>query len=125
MQVKKASFRLAVFLGISYTLYIIGKMSFSAATVGLVESGVLTKTETGMINGIFWLVYAIGQIIGAIIVNKVSAYLLICRYIHICIFKTLIVLYREKKTIISIISTLSEIPDIISFLPWSVSFQCN
>ena len=77
MKVEKASFRLALFIGISYTLYIIGKMSFSAATVGLVESGVLTKTETGMINGIFWLVYAIGQIIGAIVVNKVSAYLLI------------------------------------------------
>lgn len=77
MKVQKASFRLALFLGISYTLYVIGKMSFSAATVGLVESGILTKTETGIINGVFWLVYAIGQILGAILVNKVSAYLLI------------------------------------------------
>lgn len=77
MKLEKASFRLSVFLGFAYTMYVIGKMSFSAATVGLIEEGVLSKTETGIISGIFWLVYALGQIVGAIIVNKVSAYLLI------------------------------------------------
>ena len=74
---KKASLGLSIFIFISYTLYVMGKMSFSAATVGLVESGVLTKTQTGTINGMFWLVYAIGQLIGAAIVNKFNPYLLI------------------------------------------------
>ena len=77
MKMKKASLELSIFIFISYTLYVMGKMSFSAATVGLVESGVLTKTETGIINGMFWLVYAIGQLIGAAIVNKLNPYLLI------------------------------------------------
>jgi len=77
MSAEKASFRLSVFLGFAYTMYVIGKMSFSAATVGLIEEGILTKTQTGVISGIFWLVYAIGQVVGALIVNKVSAYLLI------------------------------------------------
>lgn len=77
MSVEKASFRLSVFLGFAYTMYVIGKMSFSAATVGLIEEEILTKTQTGIISGIFWLVYAVGQVIGALIVNKVSAYLLI------------------------------------------------
>lgn len=77
MKLEKASFRLCIFLGFAYTMYVIGKMSFSAATVGLIEDGVLSKTETGIISGVFWLIYALGQIAGAIIVNKVSAYLLI------------------------------------------------
>lgn len=77
MKMKKASLELSIFIFISYTLYVMGKMSFSAATVGLVESDVLTKTETGIINGMFWLVYAIGQLIGAAIVNKLNPYLLI------------------------------------------------
>lgn len=77
MKLEKASFRLCIFLGFAYTMYVIGKMSFSAATVGLIEEGVLSKTETGIISGIFWLIYAMGQIAGAIIINKVSAYLLI------------------------------------------------
>lgn len=73
----KASFALALFLGFAYTMYVIGKMSFSAATVGLIEEGVLTKTETGIISGIFWIVYALGQIVGALVVNKISPYLMI------------------------------------------------
>ena len=77
MRLEKASFRLCIILGFAYTMYVIGKMSFSAATVGLIEDGVLSKTETGIISGVFWLIYAMGQIVGAIIINKVSAYLLI------------------------------------------------
>lgn len=77
MKVEKASFRLCMFLGFAYTVYVIGKMSFSAATVGLIAEDVLSKTQTGLISGVFWLVYAMGQIVGAFVVNKVSAYLLI------------------------------------------------
>lgn len=77
MKEQKASFRLSVFIFISYTLYVIGKMSFSAATVGLVESGILTKTETGIVNGMFWLLYAIGQLLGAVLINRFNPYLLI------------------------------------------------
>ena len=77
MKSEKASFRLCIFLGFAYTMYVIGKLSFSAAMVGLIENDVLSKTETGIISGVFWLIYAMGQIAGAFLVNKMSAYLLI------------------------------------------------
>lgn len=77
MKSDKASFALSIFLGFAYTMYVIGKMSFSAATVGLIEEGILTKTETGIISGIFWIVYAVGQVVGALVVNKISPYLMI------------------------------------------------
>ena len=77
MKSEKVSFSLALNLGFAYTMYVIGKVSFGAAKAGLIEAGVLTKTETGSINGIFWLVYAAGQIVGLFVVNKISPYLLI------------------------------------------------
>ena len=57
-----------------YTLNVFGKTAFSAVTVELVNASIMTKTEAGLINGMFWLAYAIGQMIGGVIVSKVSPY---------------------------------------------------
>ncbi len=77
MKTQKASFQLALNLGAAYTMYVIGKISFDAAKTGMIEAGVLTKAESGSIGGAFWLVYAIGQLIGTFIANKISPYALI------------------------------------------------
>ena len=77
MTKERASSKLFWNLFFVYTANIIGKTSFSAATAALVSEKILTKTEAGIIGGGFWLLYAIGQLVGAFLVNKMSAYTMI------------------------------------------------
>ena len=74
---EKVSSKLFISLFVIYTIHIIGKTSFSAATVGLVDEAILTKTQAGLISGAYWLLYAVGQFAGGFVVNKISPYLLI------------------------------------------------
>lgn len=74
---EKASSRLFICLFFIYTIHIIGKTSFSAATVGLIDDAILTKTQAGLISASYWLLYAGGQFVGGFVANKVSPYHLI------------------------------------------------
>lgn len=73
-QIVKSSTRLFWCLFFIYTSNIIGKTSFSAATVALIDEAVLTKTQAGLISGVFWLIYAVGQFVGGFLANKMSPY---------------------------------------------------
>lgn len=77
MKAERASKQLFWCLFVVYTINILGKMSFSAATVALINDSVLTKTQAGIISGAFWLLYAIGQFAGGFIANKMNPYTLI------------------------------------------------
>lgn len=74
---KQAGSRLFWCLFGLYTINILGKTSFSAATAVLVDEMVLTKTQAGLVGGAFWLLYAVGQFAGGFITNRVSSYRLI------------------------------------------------
>lgn len=77
MEREKASRQLFWCLFTVYTINILGKMSFAAATVGLIDYGILTKTQAGLISGMFWFLYAIGQFAGGVVVSKINPYTLI------------------------------------------------
>lgn len=77
MTKQKASLQLFWCLFFVYTINIIGKTSFSAATVALIDEAVLTKTQAGLISGVFWLLYAVGQFAGGFVTNKLSCYTMI------------------------------------------------
>lgn len=77
MSKEKASFKLFLCLFFIYTINVLGKTSFSAATVALVDDAILTKTEAGIISGVFWLLYVAGQFAGGFLTDKISPYLLI------------------------------------------------
>lgn len=70
----KCSWSLFWCLFFIYTSNIIGKTSFSAATVALIDEAILTKTQAGLISGTFWFIYAAGQLVGGVLANKISAY---------------------------------------------------
>ena len=77
MSKEKTSFKLFLCLFFIYTINVLGKTSFSAATVALVGDAILTKTEAGIISGVFWLLYAVGQFAGGFLTDKISPYVLI------------------------------------------------
>ncbi len=57
---------------IVYALVYMTKNCFSAAMVHLVEEGVLTKSRTGTISAVFYIIYAPFQIIGGFAADKYS-----------------------------------------------------
>ena len=50
---------------------------FTSAMAIIVEEGFMTKSQTGLINAVFWIVYAPFQIVGGIAADKYSPYKLI------------------------------------------------
>ena len=60
------------FLWFLYAIVFLTKNCFNAALPVIVDSGLLTKSQTGLITGLFYLVYTPGQIAGGIVCDKVS-----------------------------------------------------
>ena len=59
-----------VLLVLSYSTICLAKNSFSTAMVFIVEEGLLTKSQTGVITALFYLVYAPMQIVGGMLADK-------------------------------------------------------
>ena len=74
---EKLSAVLFVFLFLLYAVVYMTKNMFTSAMAIIVEEGFMTKSQTGLINAIFWLVYAPFQVVGGFAVDKYSPYKLI------------------------------------------------
>ena len=68
---------LFAFIFLLYAVVYMTKNMFSSAMAVIVEEGVMTKSQTGLINAIFWLVYAPFQIVGGFAADKYSPFKLI------------------------------------------------
>ena len=53
------------------------KNMFTSAMAVIVEEGFMTKSQTGLISAVFWLVYAPFQVVGGFAVDRYSPYKLI------------------------------------------------
>lgn len=69
---KKISLFLFGFLFVMYAVVYMTKHCYSAAMATLVHEGVMTKSQTGLINAVFYLVYAPFQIVGGRLADKHS-----------------------------------------------------
>ncbi len=69
---RRASILLLSALITSYTFMCMTRNCFSSAMVFIVEDGVMTKSQTGTIVAVFYLVYAFSQLLGGVITDKCS-----------------------------------------------------
>jgi len=69
---KKTSIILFLLVFISYALIYMTKNCYSAAMASIVDAGIMTKSETGLVAAVFYLVYAPFQIVGGIAADKFS-----------------------------------------------------
>ncbi|MBQ9973922.1 MAG: MFS transporter [Oscillospiraceae bacterium] len=60
------------FLWFLYAMVYLTKNCFNGALSDIVTQGLMTKSQTGLITGLFYLVYTPGQIVGGIVCDKVS-----------------------------------------------------
>lgn len=77
MENEHLSLMLFMVVTVIYCLVYMTKNCFSAAMVLLVSEGVLTKTQTGNISAMFYLIYAPFQIVGGLAADRFSPYKLI------------------------------------------------
>lgn len=63
---------LFLFVFIMYAVIYMTKCMFSSAMAIIVEEGFMTKSQTGLINAVFWFVYGVFQIFGGIAVDRYS-----------------------------------------------------
>ena len=68
----RKSIILLLLLFVSYALIYMTKNCYAAAMAVIVEEGVMTKSETGLISAIFYLIYAPFQIVGGIAADRLS-----------------------------------------------------
>lgn len=92
-------FLVAIVYGIIYMT----KNCYSAAMVHLVNEGILTKSQTGTINSVFYLVYAPFQIIGGIAADRYSPYNLIAIGILGAAVSNLLILFVQSYYLILLI----------------------
>ena len=74
---KKISILLFAVVFLTYSLVYMTKNCYSAAMAAIVAEGIMTKSQTGLINAAFYLVYAPFQILGGFAADKYSPYKLI------------------------------------------------
>ena len=77
LESKKLSIILLLSIFLLYAVVYMTKNVFSSAMASIVEEGFMTKSQTGLINAVFWFVYAPFQIVGGFAADKYSPYKLI------------------------------------------------
>ena len=61
---------LLILLFLIYSTVYMSKSIFTSAMAGIVEAGIMTKTQTGAISAAYWLFYAVFQIPGGLAADK-------------------------------------------------------
>lgn len=74
---KKKSLALFWTVFFMYVLVYMTKNCFSAAMASIVDAGVLTKSQTGLITAVFYLVYTPLQVVGGMVADRFKPALLI------------------------------------------------
>ena len=100
LESKSLSILLFVFLFLLYAVVYMTKSMFSSAMATIVEEGVMTKSQTGFINAVFWFVYALFQIIGGFAADKYSPHKLIIIGVSGAILSNLIIYFNNSYPVI-------------------------
>ena len=74
---ERKSICLFLLIFVTYSLIYMTKNCYSAAMASIVSQGIMTKSETGLIAAVFYLIYAPFQIVGGIVADRFSPYLLV------------------------------------------------
>ncbi len=71
---QKSSFILILSLCALHGLTMFAKTNYSASVAYIVSRGIFSKTNAGTIASVFYVLYAIGQVLGGFLVDKFSPY---------------------------------------------------
>ena len=116
---RKESRYFFVFISIMYAVVYMTKNCYNGAMAGIVEAGVMTKSQTGLITAIFYLVYAPMQIVGGKAADKFSPEKLIKIGLLGGAFSNLIIFLNQNYYVMLAVWTFNAI---IQFGLWKAFF---
>lgn len=100
LESKKLSIILLLSIFLLYAVVYMTKNVFSSAMASIVEEGFMTKSQTGLINAVFWFVYAPFQIVGGFAADKYSPYKLILIGLIGGLISNIIIYFNQSYTVI-------------------------
>jgi sugar phosphate permease len=117
----KKSIILFILIFVVYALIYLTKNCFSAAMAPIVAEGIMTKSETGLIAAMFYLIYAPFQIVGGFAADRYSPYkLLLWGTLGAGICNLLVYFFSENYVAMLIIWSLNAV---IQFGIWPAVFK--
>ena len=117
----KKSVILFILIFVVYALIYLTKNCFSAAMAPIVAEGIMTKSETGLIAAMFYLIYAPFQIVGGFAADRYSPYkLLLWGTLGAGICNLLVYFFSENYIAMLIIWSLNAV---IQFGIWPAVFK--
>ena len=103
-----------------FTFISLTKNCFSSAMVFIVDEGILTKFETGTITSVFYIAYAIAQVVGGVVTDKWNPE----RFITIALVGAAIsnaIIFFNQNYIVMILAWIFN--GIIQFAMWPAVFK--
>ena len=120
LESKSLSVLFFLFIFIIYAVVYMTKTMFSSAMAVIVEEGVMTKSETGLINAVFWLVYGVFQVFGGFAADKYSPYKLIMIGLIGSVISNVVIFLNQSYAVIMIAWVFNAI---IQFGVWPGIFK--
>ncbi len=117
---KTVSRRFFVYLFIMYTIVYMTKNCFNGALADIVKEGILTKSQTGLITAVFYIVYAPLQIVGGIVADRVSPELMIKIGLLGGAVANAVIFFNQNYYVMLITWTLNAV---VQFALWPATFK--
>jgi sugar phosphate permease len=117
---RRASRLFFIFIWLMYAVVYMTKNCFSGALAKIVEDGALTLTESGIINSVFYFVYAPLQVVGGIFADKYSPEKLISVGLFGSAVSNLVIYFNQSFTVMLISWIFNAI---IQFALWPSVFK--
>lgn len=104
----------------TYSFICMSKNCFSAAMVFIVDEGLLTKVETGTITSVFYVAYAILQVVGGFVSDRVDPNKLITVGMLGAGAANLVIFFNQNYTVMLVTWTIN---GILQFGVWPACFK--
>ena len=117
---KHACVALLCTLVLAYSYICMSKNCFGASMVFIVDEGILTKFETGIITAVFYVVYAVLQIVGGMLTDKLHPERFITVGLLGAAASNLVIYFNQSYPVMLISWTLNAC---LQFAVWPASFK--
>lgn len=99
----KMSRNLFIMCWIVYCIIYFGRTNYSAALAGIIQQGIFTKVQAGLIGTVFFFCYGIGQLISGMFGDRVSPYKMIFIGLFISMLANLLLPFGKSYIIMAFI----------------------
>lgn len=109
LESKSLSIIFFLFIFLLYAVVYMTKNMFSSAMAMIVEEGVMTKSQVGLINASYWFIYALFQVFGGVAADKYSPYKLIMLGLVGAVISNTVIYFNQSYIVMIVAWTFNAI----------------